>query len=203
MMPQNWASKSNASAPLQTIPQGTPATADSASHRAVGAVYAPARRPCPAHAPYSRRACGSRHPRKNTLCPGRRRGVCLSGDRPHELDPCVDSDRAYAEPAAGHRFCRGTGKYLGSENVLFELVHLGKEDGTPKLTHPKRPGWSWNTLVAKGDPAEWILAAGADFDVDLIVMTTEGHTSLFDLLRGSTTERVVRGARCPLLAIPA
>ena len=56
---------------------------------------------------------------------------------------------------------------------------------------------------AKGDPVEWILAAGADFDVDLIVMMTEGHTSLFDLLRGSTTERVVRGARCPLLAIPA
>ena len=92
---------------------------------------------------------------------------------------------------------------LGSEKVLFELVHLGKEADLPKFTKPERPGWSWNTLVAKGDPVEWILAAGADFDVDLIVMMTEGHTSLFDLLRGSTTERVVRGARCPLLAIPA
>lgn len=92
---------------------------------------------------------------------------------------------------------------LGSENVLFELVCLGKETNPPKFTHPERPGWTWNTLVAKGDPVEWILAAGAEFDVDLIVMTTEGHTSLFDLLRGSTTERVVRGARCPLLAIPA
>jgi len=92
---------------------------------------------------------------------------------------------------------------LSSKNVLFELVHLGKEADHPRFTHPERPGWSWNTLVAKGDPVKWILAAGADFDVDLIVMTTEGHTSLFDLLHGSTTERVVRGARCPLLAIPA
>ncbi len=92
---------------------------------------------------------------------------------------------------------------LDSKNVLFELVHLGTEADTPKFTQPDRPGWSWNTLVAKGDPVEWILAAGRDFDVDLIVMTTEGHSSLFDLLRGSTTERVVRGARCPLLAIPA
>jgi len=91
---------------------------------------------------------------------------------------------------------------LGSEEVLFELVHIGEEADPPKFTHPKRPGWSWNTLVAKGDPVEWILAAGSDFDLDLIVMTTEGHTSLFDLLRGNTTERVVRGARCPLLAIP-
>jgi nucleotide-binding universal stress UspA family protein len=92
---------------------------------------------------------------------------------------------------------------LGSEKVLFELVHLGKEADPPKFTHPARPGWSWNTLVAKGDPVEWILVAGRDFGADLIVMMTEGHTSLFDLLRGSTTERVVRGARCPLLAIPA
>jgi nucleotide-binding universal stress UspA family protein len=97
----------------------------------------------------------------------------------------------------------GLASTLGSETVLFELVHLGKEADALRFTHPERPGWSWNTLVAKGDPAEWILAAGAEYDVDLIVMMTEGHTSLFDLLRGSTTERVVRGARCPLLAIPA
>ena len=92
---------------------------------------------------------------------------------------------------------------LGSETVLFELVHVGKEADLPKFTKPERSGWSWNTLVAKGDPVEWILAAGADFDVDLIVMMTEGHTSLFDMIRGSTTERVARSARCPLLAIPA
>lgn len=92
---------------------------------------------------------------------------------------------------------------LGSETVLFELVHIGKEADLPKFTHPECPGWSWNMLVGKGDPVEWILAAGRDFDADLIVMMTEGHTSLFDLLLGSTTERVVRGTRCPLLAIPA
>jgi nucleotide-binding universal stress UspA family protein len=91
---------------------------------------------------------------------------------------------------------------LGSEKVLFELVHLGQEADPPKFTKPEHPGWSWEMLVAEGDPVEWILAAGADFDVDLIVMMTEGHTSLFDLLRGSTVERVVRGARCPLLALP-
>ena len=69
---------------------------------------------------------------------------------------------------------------LGSSDVLFELVHLGEEEDFPKLIKPERSGWSWNTLTAKGDPVEWILAAGADFDVDLIVMMTGGHTSLFD-----------------------
>ena len=111
------------------------------------------------------------------------------------------ADKPHPQPAID--LAADLASTLGSEKVLFELVHLGKEADPPKFTKPERPGWSWDTLVAKGDPVEWILAAGADFDVDLIVMMTEGHTGLFDLLRGSTTERVVRGARCPLLAIPA
>ena len=48
----------------------------------------------------------------------------------------------------------GLASTLGSEKVLFELVHLGKEADSPKFTKPERPGWSWETLVAKGDPVE-------------------------------------------------
>jgi nucleotide-binding universal stress UspA family protein len=91
---------------------------------------------------------------------------------------------------------------LGSDTVLFELVHIGEEEELPKLTLPERTGWTWQTLTAKGNPVEWILAVGSDFDVDLIVMVTEGHTGFLDAVQGSTTERVLRGARCPLLAIP-
>jgi nucleotide-binding universal stress UspA family protein len=91
----------------------------------------------------------------------------------------------------------------GSDKVLFELVHVGEENGQPKVTMPEQPGWTWHTLTAKGNPVEWILATGSDFDVDLIVMMTEGHTSFMDAVHGSTTEQVLRGSRCPLLAIPA
>jgi nucleotide-binding universal stress UspA family protein len=38
---------------------------------------------------------------------------------------------------------------------------------------------------------------------DLIAMATEGHKGFLDVLRGSTTERVLRDARCPVLAVPA
>ncbi len=92
---------------------------------------------------------------------------------------------------------------LGNDRILFELVHLGSGEDFPRLSKPDRPGWTWERLVAKGSPADWILAVGKDFDVDLIVMMSEGHNSVIDMLRGSTTERVLRGARSPLLAIPA
>ena len=38
---------------------------------------------------------------------------------------------------------------------------------------------------------------------DLTIMATEGRHGAFDALRGSVTERVVRGAPCPVLAVPA
>jgi nucleotide-binding universal stress UspA family protein len=93
-------------------------------------------------------------------------------------------------------------KLLGSQKVLFELVYLGSDEEFPKVNKPQQSGWTWERLVAKGSPVDWIVAAGRDFDVDLIVMMTEGHNSVIDMLRGSTTERVLREARSPLLAIP-
>ena len=58
-------------------------------------------------------------------------------------------------------------------------------------------------MVRDGDPVEQILAAADELEVDLIVMPTAGRAGVFDVLRGSTTERVLRRAPCPLLAVPA
>jgi hypothetical protein len=91
---------------------------------------------------------------------------------------------------------------LGGSSVQFTLVHAGDEQGAVKVTLPNHAGWQFDQLFGKGNPVEWILAAGDEFDVDLIAMTTKGHDSVLDFLRGSTTERVLQGARCPLLAIP-
>ena len=40
-------------------------------------------------------------------------------------------------------------------------------------------------------------------NADLIIMATEGRQGVLDAMRGSVTERVVRGADCPVLAVPA
>ena len=64
-------------------------------------------------------------------------------------------------------------------------------------------GWTFTHMLRDGDPVEQILAAADEVEADLIVMPTAGHRGVFDALRGSTTERVLRRARCPLLAVPA
>jgi len=92
---------------------------------------------------------------------------------------------------------------LGVTEADFVLVHVGDEGNMPALRLPERDGWRWKRHVRQGDVVEAILAAAKDAAADVIIMATAGHNGFLDALRGSTTERVLRGARCPLLAIPA
>ena len=55
--------------------------------------------------------------------------------------------------------------------------------------------------VLQGAPFEEITLYAREHDVDLIVMATHGRTGLSHLLVGSTAERVVRHAPCPVLTV--
>jgi nucleotide-binding universal stress UspA family protein len=51
------------------------------------------------------------------------------------------------------------------------------------------PGPAWDAIVRAGEAA------------DLIVMSSRGHDSLGDHILGSTTDRVLRHAPCPVLVV--
>ena len=92
---------------------------------------------------------------------------------------------------------------LDCKSLTGVLVHVGNDSSLHSIRYPTDKGLLWHTMTCHGNIVDVILGMGADFDVDLIVMTTEGHHTLLDMMRGSTMERVLRGARCPLLALPA
>ena len=52
-----------------------------------------------------------------------------------------------------------------------------------------------------GDPAAEILAVVEEINADLVMMTTHGRTGLSRWALGSVTERVLRHATCPVLAL--
>ncbi len=58
-------------------------------------------------------------------------------------------------------------------------------------------------IVRKGTPFHEIALAAAATKADMIVIATHGYTGLKHVLLGSTAERVVRHARCPVLVVPA
>lgn len=92
---------------------------------------------------------------------------------------------------------------LGVEQAAFTLLYVGTEGDQPMMQLPQKDGWTWDTILRQGNVVEQILDVAAACAADLIIMTTQGHHGFLDALRGSTSERIVRGAHCPVLAMPA
>lgn len=91
---------------------------------------------------------------------------------------------------------------LGVQSVMFEVLYVGERSGIPPLRLPQRAGWIWKERIQTGIVVEEILKATDIHQSDLIVMATEWRHGFLDALLGSTTERVLRRANCPLLAVP-
>ncbi|HZY86111.1 MAG TPA: universal stress protein [Gemmataceae bacterium] len=97
---------------------------------------------------------------------------------------------------------------LGPENVTYgEAVSQPQPEGyrgrlwddLRRQTPPLRPEVRAQQLLAEGDTVAEIKRVADEQHCDLIVMGTHGHTGLLHLLMGSTTERVIRVAPCPVL----
>ena len=56
-------------------------------------------------------------------------------------------------------------------------------------------------MAREGDPAEVIASEAEARGVDLIAMGTQGGSALRHLLIGSTAERVLQHADCPVMTI--
>lgn len=57
------------------------------------------------------------------------------------------------------------------------------------------------TVLKTGKPFVEIIETAAEYDVDLIIIATHGHTGVEHILFGSTAEKVVRKAPCPVLTL--
>lgn len=64
-----------------------------------------------------------------------------------------------------------------------------------------KAGVTCEVALRLGKPYHEIAAAAREHQVDLVVITTHGYTGLTHVLLGSTAERVVRHAPCPVLVV--
>jgi len=58
-----------------------------------------------------------------------------------------------------------------------------------------------SSTVRTGNPHHEILSEADEQEVDLIVVATHGHSGVEHMLFGSTADRIVRHARCPVLTV--
>lgn len=110
---------------------------------------------------------------------------------------------AVPRPRLAIEAAAGLAVTLGCERVAFTLVYVGDAGGMPAIHPPERQGWTWERVIRRGRVVQQVLDVAQASAADLMVLTTQGHQSLFDTLRGSTFERILHRAPCPVLAVPA
>jgi nucleotide-binding universal stress UspA family protein len=92
------------------------------------------------------------------------------------------------------------GLLLTGADIAVDLLHVG--EAAPPLRAVSSPGLL-PVILRSGNVVKSIVDAAIEFDVDFIGMPTAGHHGVLDALRGSTTERVIRHAPCPVFALSA
>jgi nucleotide-binding universal stress UspA family protein len=65
------------------------------------------------------------------------------------------------------------------------------------------PTVTFETITVRGDPAPALLAFAQQANADLIAVGTQRHSFMERLVVGSVATRVLRTARCAVLAVPA
>jgi nucleotide-binding universal stress UspA family protein len=94
----------------------------------------------------------------------------------------------------------GFGQF-GFTDLEDELEKRGGEqlDRLVKSTVPK--GISVKKIISRGKPFYEINRYAKKRKIDLIIIATHGHTGMENILFGSTAEKVVRKAPCPVLIV--
>jgi nucleotide-binding universal stress UspA family protein len=91
-------------------------------------------------------------------------------------------------------------------HISFEQLEKEIEEGATKMMetfcNTKLGSFTnYRTVIVSGVPYEEITRKADEINASLIILGTHGRTGLDHILFGSTAERVVRSAACPVMTI--
>jgi nucleotide-binding universal stress UspA family protein len=133
---------------------------------------------------------------------------------PIDFSPASEKALAYAVPFASQFGAQLTVLYVLEPIATPQFAMTPLTLDTPQVLakckrHIERvikdleiePKLIKRTLVKFGRPFNEIVSVARKLNTDLIIISTHGHTGMKRMLLGSTTERVVRQAPCPVFVV--
>lgn len=86
-----------------------------------------------------------------------------------------------------------------------EWVEQARQEGRYMLERLKREAGDENawTFVEAGSAARTILRLAAEWEADVLVISTHGRRGVSHMLMGSVAEHIIRHAEVPVLVVPA
>jgi len=86
-------------------------------------------------------------------------------------------------------------------NIEEELEEKGARELMRIIAEEIPAGIKASSVVRRGKPHHEILLESEGQRADMVVIATHGHTGVEHMLFGSTAERIVRHAKCPVLTV--
>lgn len=126
--------------------------------------------------------------------------VAMESGKVHMENVLIPVDHKPSSETAVETGLRALSAY-GSSQSMLTLLHVGKGSSFPSVSISESD-WKVQRVVREGSPVAEILAAADELNASLIIMVTAGSDGWLDAIRGTTTEQVIREAKCPVLAIP-
>jgi nucleotide-binding universal stress UspA family protein len=114
----------------------------------------------------------------------------------------VPIDSSPAPGKAVNAVHRITKLLTGGAHYIVHFLHVGRSSPALRVKAKGRSPLP-RVILRSGNVPKTIVDAAIEFEVDFIAMPTAGRHGILDALRGSTTERVIRHAPCPVFAIPS
>ena len=95
---------------------------------------------------------------------------------------------------------------FAANDVAVELLQQAKRAAATKLSRLQAQlsagGVTAHAIHVVGLPGPRIVEQAERLEADYIVIGSHGHGSIYDLLVGSTTTRVLKVAPCPIVIVP-
>lgn len=82
-----------------------------------------------------------------------------------------------------------------------EIIDHSKEELEKLAKREISKPTEFEIIIKRGRPFIEIIDTASEIDADIIIIATHGHTGVDHLLFGSTAEKVVRKAPCPVLTV--
>ncbi|WP_256300923.1 universal stress protein [Haloarchaeobius salinus] len=92
-------------------------------------------------------------------------------------------------------------EYTMPTSVLENLESGGESETEAIAERARDAGLEATATVRHGSPARELLEYATEFDIDLVAMGTAGRSGIGRFLLGSTTERLIRHADVPVVAV--
>lgn len=86
-------------------------------------------------------------------------------------------------------------------NIDLDLMEAARNRMKRFEVELRKETFTFQTKIAKGKPFIGIINAAKELEIDLIIMATHGYGPVKHMLLGSTSEKVVQKAPCPVLTI--